>query len=157
MRGERWRCARPMARRNGRSASASGWFISMGTRRKSNCEFRAPSPLKAHRGAVLKTRAWLETSRQKGPLRVAHASPEPTSSIALLGIESVRAARAPRGSRRSENISAQVLIFDNIGELLAHIVSIYFNSLFFQIRPFERHFLQQFFHDRVQTPGADIL
>ena len=61
-------------------------------------------------------------------------------------------------ARRSlENISAQILILDDIGELLADVVSIHSNRLFLQIRPFERHFLQQLFHNGMQPPGADVL
>src|SRR5947209_9853746 len=56
----------------------------------------------------------------------------------------------------SEDVAAQVLVLDNVGELFADVGGINLHRLFLQLRRLKGNFVQYFFEDGVQPPRADI-
>src|SRR5262249_5223611 len=57
---------------------------------------------------------------------------------------------------RLENVTAEVLVFDDGRELLLYVCWIDLHNLFLQVRPFERDFVEQALHDGVEPARADV-
>ena len=56
-----------------------------------------------------------------------------------------------------QNIPAEVLILDDVGQLLAHVGDVDFHVLLLQIRPVERNVFEQLLQNGVQAARADVL
>src|SRR2546425_425182 len=66
--------------------------------------------------------------------------------------------RRPRPrTEASQNVTAQVLILHDVGELGAHVRPIDLDRFLLQVGALERNLLEQFFHDRMETPRPDVL
>src|SRR6478609_8566176 len=63
----------------------------------------------------------------------------------------------PWRTEASQNIPAEVLILDDVGQLLAHVDRIYFYVLAFEVRTVEGNLFEQFLEDRMQSPSTDVL
>jgi len=55
-----------------------------------------------------------------------------------------------------QNVAAQILVFDDIGELLADVSAIDLDVFLLQVGAFEGNLFQQLFRDGMETAGADI-
>src|SRR5579863_219411 len=79
------------------------------------------------------------------------------------GIRSRPAAPLPatpwrtRRPRASQNIPAEVLILDDLGQLLAHVGRVHLHGLLLQVRSLEGNLFQQLFENGMQPPRPDIL
>ena len=58
--------------------------------------------------------------------------------------------------RVSQDVSAEVLILDDIGQLLLHVGGIYAHGFLFQVRPLKRNLVQEFFHNGMQPSCSDV-
>src|ERR1700674_5365610 len=56
----------------------------------------------------------------------------------------------------SEDVAAEILVFDNIRKLLLDVGTINFYCLLFHFRRLERNLFQNFFKDRTQAARANV-
>ena len=57
----------------------------------------------------------------------------------------------------SQNIPAQVLVLDDLGELFADVHGVHLDGLLLEVGTVEGNILQQFFENGVETARADVL
>src|SRR5207244_7847429 len=62
-----------------------------------------------------------------------------------------------QGSPASQNVAAEVLVLNDLGQLLLDVSGVDAHGLLLEIRSFERDLIQKLFHDGMQAPRADIL
>src|SRR5216684_150117 len=55
-----------------------------------------------------------------------------------------------------QDVAAQILVLDDIGELLVHIGRIHFDVLLLEVRSFEGKLIENLFEDGVEAAGADV-
>src|SRR6516164_5964979 len=58
---------------------------------------------------------------------------------------------------RLEDVTAEILVLDDVGELLVHVARIDLHRLFFQVRRLEGKLIQHLFENRMQPARPDIL
>src|SRR5207249_7341452 len=63
----------------------------------------------------------------------------------------------PPRARPSQDVPRQVLVAGDVGEPLLHVLGVDDLLLAGHVGRVERDLLEQLLHDRVQTPGADVL
>ncbi|MCK7518679.1 MAG: hypothetical protein MZV64_13645 [Ignavibacteriales bacterium] len=82
---------------------------------------------------------------------------------ALLPAAGRRPARRPRGTaagwrgRMSQDVPAQVLVLDDVGEHAVDVGCVNRNRSAREVGPFERDLVEQLLHDRLQPARADVL
>jgi len=89
---------------------------------------------------IERRRAELERNRRQ-------AAPPPARAVSILRVE----------ASVSENVPAQVLVLDDLGQLLPHIIAVDLHRLLPQVRPFEREIFEKLLHDGVQAARSDVL
>ena len=55
-----------------------------------------------------------------------------------------------------QNVAAQILILDDVGELLVHVGGVDLDVLLLQVGRFEGKFIENFFQNGVQAARADV-
>src|SRR5206468_8484934 len=70
---------------------------------------------------------------------------------------SMGAGPARRGESASEDIPAQILVFYDVPEPLAHVLNIHTDRLFLQLHASKGDLFQERLHDRVEPARADVL
>ena len=55
-----------------------------------------------------------------------------------------------------QDVAAQVLILDDIGELFVHVSGVHLDVFLFQVGRFKRKLIEHFFQNSMQPPRADI-
>src|SRR5215469_9419265 len=101
----------------------------------------APQPAAARK---MENRKWKVESGRTGPLSRSAGVPF------LFCISNFKI-------RRSEDVTAQILVLYDVGELLVDVRRIHLHAFLLEVRCLEGKLIEHFFENRMQPAGADIL
>src|SRR5437763_12580043 len=62
-----------------------------------------------------------------------------------------------KGSGPSQDVAAQILVLDDIGQHFLNVGRVDADGFLFEIRALERNLVEELFHDRMEAPCPDVL